>query len=267
LCFTFGGCPKKARACRAERRPAASARGRAPGAKSWPCELLGARGRQSRVRDLCPPRVAHPPASMNSRCSTIRSSEILRALRRRPAAPLNLVTQAGVSATTTAALVRSAAIRSRCCFESEDPTICPDQTRNTQCFERTVLLVQDPLLGCPTCRGLLAARSTAELMAPKRTNAAVVARYTPACRHEFMAQPAPPQARRISEDESWKQREFIEAGGWATPRGTRSRTRDWRPRARELARPRLSARRPPRAERLVVARPAGPRLLRGSPRT
>ena len=62
--------------------------------------------------------------------------------------------------------------------------------------------------------------STAERMAAERTNAAVVVALTPACVTRFMAQPgAAAKLAEFQKIESWKQREFIEAGGWATPRG------------------------------------------------
>jgi hypothetical protein len=62
--------------------------------------------------------------------------------------------------------------------------------------------------------------STAERMAHERTNAAVVRALTPGCVERFMAQPdAPGKLKELQTIDSWKQREFVEAGGWATPRG------------------------------------------------
>lgn len=62
--------------------------------------------------------------------------------------------------------------------------------------------------------------STAERMAAERTNAAVVVALTPSCVAGFMQQPsAAVKLAEFQKIESWKQREFIEAGGWATPRG------------------------------------------------
>ena len=62
--------------------------------------------------------------------------------------------------------------------------------------------------------------STAERMAHQRTNAAVVAALTPGCVARFMAQPnAGEKLKELQTIDSWKQREFVEAGGWATPRG------------------------------------------------
>jgi len=61
---------------------------------------------------------------------------------------------------------------------------------------------------------------TAERMAQERTNAAVVAALTPGCVARFMAQPnATAKLNELQTIDSWKQREFVEAGGWATPRG------------------------------------------------
>jgi hypothetical protein len=65
--------------------------------------------------------------------------------------------------------------------------------------------------------------STAERMAAERTNAAVVVALTPACVTRFMQQPgAAAKLAEFQKIESWKQREFIEAGGWATPRGDKT---------------------------------------------
>jgi hypothetical protein len=62
--------------------------------------------------------------------------------------------------------------------------------------------------------------STAERMAADRTNAAVVVALTPSCVTEFMTQPgAAAKLAEFQKIESWRQLEFIEAGGWATPRG------------------------------------------------
>jgi hypothetical protein len=62
--------------------------------------------------------------------------------------------------------------------------------------------------------------STAERMAAERTNSAVIVALTPSCVTRFMQQPgAAAKLAEFQKIESWKQREFIEAGGWATPRG------------------------------------------------
>ena len=65
--------------------------------------------------------------------------------------------------------------------------------------------------------------STAERMAVERTNTAVVAALTPSCGARFMQQPsAAAKLVEFQKIDSWKQREFIEAGGWATPRGDKN---------------------------------------------
>jgi hypothetical protein len=62
--------------------------------------------------------------------------------------------------------------------------------------------------------------STAERMAVERTNSALVVALTPSCVARFLQQPgAAAKLAEFQKIESWKQREFIEAGGWATPRG------------------------------------------------
>lgn len=64
---------------------------------------------------------------------------------------------------------------------------------------------------------------TAERMAAERTNAAVIVALTPSCVTRFMQQPgAAAKLAEFQKIESWKQREFIEAGGWATPRGDKA---------------------------------------------
>jgi hypothetical protein len=56
-------------------------------------------------------------------------------------------------------------------------------------------------------------------MAAERTNTAVVVALTPACVTKFMQQPgAATKLAEFQKIESWNQRQFIEAGGWATPR-------------------------------------------------
>jgi hypothetical protein len=65
--------------------------------------------------------------------------------------------------------------------------------------------------------------STAERMAAERTSAAVVVALTPSCVTKFMQQPgAAAKLAEFQKIESWKQREFIEAGGFATARGDKS---------------------------------------------
>ena len=65
--------------------------------------------------------------------------------------------------------------------------------------------------------------STAERMAVERTNSALVVALTPSCVARFMQQPkAAEKLAEFQKIESWKQREFIEAGGWATSRGEKA---------------------------------------------
>jgi hypothetical protein len=62
--------------------------------------------------------------------------------------------------------------------------------------------------------------STAERMAVERTTSAVIVALTPSCVATFMQQPgATAKLAEFQKIDSWRQREFIEAGGWATPRG------------------------------------------------
>ena len=59
--------------------------------------------------------------------------------------------------------------------------------------------------------------ATADRMARERTEAAVVSAMTPGCVARFMAQPkASQKLAELRETDSWKQREVVEAGGWAT---------------------------------------------------
>ena len=65
--------------------------------------------------------------------------------------------------------------------------------------------------------------STAERIAAERTSAAVIVALTPSCVTRFMQQPgAAAKLVEFQKIESWKQREFIEAGGWATLRGDKT---------------------------------------------
>ena len=62
--------------------------------------------------------------------------------------------------------------------------------------------------------------STAERMATDRTTAAVVSALTPSCVARFMQQPgAAAKLAEFQKIETWKQSQFIEEAGWATPRG------------------------------------------------
>lgn len=61
---------------------------------------------------------------------------------------------------------------------------------------------------------------TAERLAVERVNTAVVAALTPSCISRFMQQPnAVAKLKELQAIDAWKQREFVEAGGWATPTG------------------------------------------------
>lgn len=61
---------------------------------------------------------------------------------------------------------------------------------------------------------------TAERLALERSNAAVVLALTPSCVARFMREPdAVAKLKELQTIDSWKQREFVEAGGWATPSG------------------------------------------------
>jgi hypothetical protein len=65
--------------------------------------------------------------------------------------------------------------------------------------------------------------STAERMAVERANAAVIVALTPSCVARFMAQPdATVKLAEFRQMDSWKQRQFVEDGGWATPRGDKT---------------------------------------------
>jgi hypothetical protein len=61
---------------------------------------------------------------------------------------------------------------------------------------------------------------TAERMAVERASGAVVTALTPSCIARFMQQPnAAAKLKELQSTDSWKQRDFVEAGGWATPTG------------------------------------------------
>jgi hypothetical protein len=64
---------------------------------------------------------------------------------------------------------------------------------------------------------------TAEQRALERANAAVVVALTPTCVTKFMQQPnAAAKLKELQAVDSWKQREFVEAGGWATSSGDKT---------------------------------------------
>ena len=65
--------------------------------------------------------------------------------------------------------------------------------------------------------------STAERMAVERTNSALVVALTPTCVARFMQQQgAAVKLAEFQKIDSWRQREFIEAGGWATSTGDKA---------------------------------------------
>jgi len=64
---------------------------------------------------------------------------------------------------------------------------------------------------------------TADRMSLERANAAVVDALTPSCVSRFMNQPnAAVKLKELQAIDSWKQREFVEAGGWATSIGDKA---------------------------------------------
>jgi hypothetical protein len=64
---------------------------------------------------------------------------------------------------------------------------------------------------------------TAERAALERANAAVAVALTPACVASFMQQPnATAKLAEFQKTDSWKQRQVIEEGGWATPQGDKT---------------------------------------------
>ena len=65
--------------------------------------------------------------------------------------------------------------------------------------------------------------STAERMAVERSNSAVIVALTPSCVASFMQQPnAATKLAEFRKIDSWRQRQFVEEGGWATPRGDKT---------------------------------------------
>jgi hypothetical protein len=64
---------------------------------------------------------------------------------------------------------------------------------------------------------------TADRMALARADTAVIAALTPACVSRFMEQPnAAVKLKELQATDSWKQQEYVEAGGWATSRGDKA---------------------------------------------
>jgi len=65
--------------------------------------------------------------------------------------------------------------------------------------------------------------STGERMALERTNTAMVTALTPSCVAKFMQQPnAAAKLKELQTTDTWRQREVVEAGGWATFTGDKS---------------------------------------------
>ena len=65
--------------------------------------------------------------------------------------------------------------------------------------------------------------STAERLAVERSNSAVVVALTPTCVASFLQQPnAATKLAEFRKVDSWRQRQYVEEGGWATPRGDKS---------------------------------------------
>ena len=64
---------------------------------------------------------------------------------------------------------------------------------------------------------------TADRMALARADSAVVVALTPSCVSRFMQQPnAAVKLKEFQAVDTWKQREFVEAGGWATSTGDKA---------------------------------------------
>ncbi len=64
---------------------------------------------------------------------------------------------------------------------------------------------------------------TAERLAVERSNAAVVVALTPSCVSRFMQQTnAAVKLKELQAIDTWRQREFVEAGGWATASGDKT---------------------------------------------
>jgi hypothetical protein len=64
---------------------------------------------------------------------------------------------------------------------------------------------------------------TAERMAVERANGAVIVALTASCIDSFMRQPnAAAKLAEFQKVDTWKQRQFVEDGGWATARGDKT---------------------------------------------
>jgi hypothetical protein len=67
--------------------------------------------------------------------------------------------------------------------------------------------------------------STADRLAREKTETAVASALTPICVQSFLKQAnAPSKLTELKEVESWRQREFVEKGGWATMPGSTTPT-------------------------------------------
>ena len=75
------------------------------------------------------------------------------------------------------------------------------------------------IIGCSWWGWVLG--STVESMAKERANAALVNAFAPMCVDRFMAQvDAQTKLADFQKTSSWRQRELVEKGGWATPPGS-----------------------------------------------
>ena len=65
--------------------------------------------------------------------------------------------------------------------------------------------------------------STADRTAAERVDSAIIIALTPSCVAAYMQQPnVTSKLAEFRKIESWKQRQVVEEGGWATPRGGKS---------------------------------------------
>jgi hypothetical protein len=68
---------------------------------------------------------------------------------------------------------------------------------------------------------------TADRIALERSSAAVVVALTPSCVSRFMQQTdAAVKLKELRAIDAWRQREFVEAGGWATSTGEKAPNSD-----------------------------------------
>ncbi|HSF06953.1 MAG TPA: hypothetical protein VLG10_14295 [Methylomirabilota bacterium] len=65
--------------------------------------------------------------------------------------------------------------------------------------------------------------ATAERMAAERSSSAVIVALTPSCVARFLQQPnAAVKLAEFRKIDTWRQGQFVEEGGWATPRGDKT---------------------------------------------